>query len=165
MPEIVLATLNARYLHASFGLRCLRANLGELRARSALAEFTISQRPLEIAEELLALQPRILGLGVYIWNAALSTELVALLQRLRPELTIVVGGPEVSYECEQQEIVRLADHVLPGEADLTFPEVCRQVLTGHPPAAKIIPAAPPDVARLTLPYDEYTDEDIAHRLI
>jgi hypothetical protein len=165
MPEIVLATLNARYVHASFGLRCLRANLGGLRARSALAEFTISQRPLEIAEELLALQPRILGLGVYIWNVALSTELVALLKRLRPELTIVVGGPEVSYEFEQQEIVRLADHVLTGEADLVFPEVCRQVLTGHPPAAKIIPAAPPDVAQLTLPYDEYTDEDIAHRLI
>ena len=165
MPEIVLATLNARYIHASFGLRCLRANLGELGADSALAEFTTSQRPLEIAEELLALQPRILGLGVYIWNVALTTALVALLKRLRPGLTIVLGGPEVSYECEQQEVVRLADHVITGEANLVFPGVCRQILAGHPPAAKIIPAAPPDVARLALPYDEYTDEDIAHRLV
>jgi B12 binding domain/Protein of unknown function (DUF4080)/Radical SAM superfamily len=165
MPDIVLATLNARYIHASFGLRCLRANLGELRAQSALAEFTISQRPLEIAEKLLALQPRILGLGVYIWNVAPATELVALLKRLRPELIIVLGGPEVSYECEQQEIVRLADHVITGEGDLRFQELCRQVLSGCPPAAKIIPAAPPDVARLALPYDEYTDDDIAHRLV
>jgi len=165
MPEIVLATLNARFLHASFGLRCLRANLGGLHERSALAEFTISQRPLEIAEELLAMQPRILGLGVYIWNVALSTELVALLKKLRPELTIVLGGPEVSYECEQQEIVRLADHVMTGEADLVFPDLCRQILSGRPPAAKIIPASPPDVALLAYPYDEYTDEDIAHRLI
>jgi radical SAM superfamily enzyme YgiQ (UPF0313 family) len=165
MPEIVLATLNARYIHASFGLRCLRANLGELRAKSALAEFTISQRPPEIAEELLALQPRILGLGVYIWNVALTTELLALLKQLRPELTIVLGGPEVSYESGQQEIVRLADHVITGEADLTFPEVCRQILSGHPPAAKIIPASPPDVARLALSYNEYTADDIAHRLI
>ena len=98
MPEIVLATLNARYLHASFGLRCLRANLGDLRTKSVLVEFTINQRPLEMAEELLALEPRILGLGVYIWNVTLSTELVALLKRLRPELAIVLGGPEVSYE-------------------------------------------------------------------
>src|SRR5208283_4175294 len=123
MPAIVLSTLNARYLHASFGLRCLRANLGGLRAESALAEFTISQRPQEIAEELLALHPRILGLGVYIWNVAPTTELVGLLKRLRPEVTIVLGGPEVSYECEQQVIVRLADHVITGEADLVFPEV------------------------------------------
>jgi hypothetical protein len=165
MPEIVLATLNARYIHASFGLRCLRANLGELRANSALAEFTTSQGPLEIAEELLALQPRILGLGVYIWNVALTTGLVALLKRLRPGLTIVLGGPEVSYECEQQEVVRLADHVITGEADLVFPGVCRQILAGHPPAAKIIPAAPPDVAQLAWPYDEYTDGDIAHRIV
>ena len=63
MPEIVLSTLNARYIHASFGLRCLRANLGELRARSALTEFTINQRPLDIAEAILTLRPRILGLG------------------------------------------------------------------------------------------------------
>jgi radical SAM superfamily enzyme YgiQ (UPF0313 family) len=165
MPEIILATLNARYIHASFGLRCLRANLGELRANSELAEFTTSQSPLEIAEELLAQQPRILGLGVYIWNVTLTTELVALLKRLQPELTIVLGGPEVSYECEQQEIVRLADHVITGEADLTFPEVCRQILSGHPPDAKTIPASPPDVARLMLPYDEYTDGDIAHRIV
>ncbi len=165
MPDIVLATLNARYLHASFGLRCLRANLGGLRERSALAEFTISQRPLEIAGTLLALQPRILGLGVYIWNAALSTDLVALLKRLRPGLTIVLGGPEVSHECERQEIVRLADHVITGEADLVFQDACRQILSGCPPAAKIIPAPPPDVAQLVLPYDEYTDEDIAHRLV
>jgi hypothetical protein len=165
MPEIVLATLNARYLHASFGLRCLRANLGELRARSALAEFTVGQRSQEIAEELLALQPRILGLGVYIWNVAPTAGLVALLKRLCPELTIVLGGPEVSYESGQQEIVRLADHVVTGEADVVFPEVCRQILAGRPPAAKIITAPPPDVAQLALPYDEYTDEDIAHRLV
>jgi len=165
MPEIVLATLNARYLHAAFGLRCLRANLGEWRPRSALAEFTITQRPIEIAEELLALQPRILGLGVYIWNVGPTTELVALLKRLRPGLVIILGGPEVSYEYDQQEIVRLADHVITGEADLAFAEVCRQILSGGPPAPKVIPAPPPDLAQIALPYDEYTAEDIAHRLV
>jgi radical SAM superfamily enzyme YgiQ (UPF0313 family) len=165
MPEIVLATLKARYIHASFGLRCLRANLGDLRERSALAEFTIDQRPLEVAEAILALQPRILGLGVYIWNVAPMTELVALLKRLRPELIIILGGPEVSYEYEQQEIVRLADHVVTGEADLVFPEVCRQILEGCLPAQKVIPAPPPDLANVALPYEEYNADDIAHRLI
>ena len=32
MPEIVLATLNAKFIHAAFGLRYLFANLGELQA-------------------------------------------------------------------------------------------------------------------------------------
>jgi hypothetical protein len=165
MPEIVLATLNAGYIHASFGLRCLRANLGDLRPRSALAEFTTNQRPLEIAEALLAQQPRILGLGVYVWNVAASTGLVALLKRIRPELVVILGGPEVSYECDQQEIVRLADHVITGEADLALPEVCHQILRDGPVPPKIIPAAPPDLVRVALPYDEYTAGDIAHRLV
>jgi radical SAM superfamily enzyme YgiQ (UPF0313 family) len=165
MPEIVLATLNAGYIHASFGLRCLRANLGDLRARSALVEFTTNQRLLEIAEAILAQRPRILGLGVFVWNVAPSTALVALLKRIRPELVVILGGPEVSYECDQQEIVRLADHVLTGEADLVLPEVCRQILGSGPVPPKIIPAAPPDLAHVVLPYDEYTAEDIAHRLV
>ena len=44
MPDIVLATLNAKYIHASFGLRYLMANLGELRDRACMAEFVINQQ-------------------------------------------------------------------------------------------------------------------------
>lgn len=165
MSDIVLATLNAKYIHASFGLRYLRANLGELRSRSRLEEFTISQRPLEIAEKILAHEPRIVGLGVYIWNVAPTTELVALLKKIRPALIVVLGGPEVSYETDQQEIVRLADYTITGEGDLAFASLCGELLAGRVPRVKVIAAPPPDVAQLTLPYDEYSDDDIAHRLI
>ncbi len=165
MPDIVLATLNAKYLHAAFGLRYLLANLGELRPRAALAEFDISQRPLEVVERLLALEPRILGLGVYIWNARETAAVVALLKRLRPQIRIVLGGPEVSYETEQQELARLADCVICGEADLAFAEVCRALLDGAEPPARIVAAPLPELSRLRLPYEEYTDTDIAHRLI
>ena len=128
MPDIVLATLNAKYIHASFGLRYLMANLGELRERACLLEFVINQQPLEIVEALLRQEPRIIGFGVYIWNITQTTEVVAMLKKLRPDITIILGGPEVSYETEQQEIVALADHVITGEADLKFAEVCRQLL-------------------------------------
>lgn len=165
MADIVLATLNAKYIHASFGLRYLLANLGELRPRAALQEFTVQQRPLEIAEQILAHAPRIVGLGVYIWNVAPTTELVALLKKIRPDLTVVLGGPEVSYESDQQEIVRLADYTITGEADFAFAELCRELLAGRPPPGKIIAAPLPDPARLVFPYDEYTADDIAHRLI
>jgi radical SAM superfamily enzyme YgiQ (UPF0313 family) len=165
MADIVLATLNAKYIHAAFGLRYLLANLGDLRSRAALLEFDINQRPIEIAEALLAQEPRIIGLGVYIWNVTPTTELVSMLKRLRPEVTIILGGPEVSYETEKQEIVRRADHVITGEADLKFAEVCAQVLSGAPPAEKIIPAELPALDKLALPYPLYTDADVAHRII
>ena len=46
--SIVLATLNAKFIHSAFGLRYLLANLGDLRGRAALMEFEVAQRPLEI---------------------------------------------------------------------------------------------------------------------
>lgn len=165
MPDIVLATLNAKFIHAAFGLRYLLANLGELKPRAVLREFDINQRVMDIAEAILAEEPRILGLGVYIWNVVPTTELVAILKRARPDLIIVLGGPEVSYECDQQEIVRLSDYVITGEADLTFAEVCRRLLAGERPEFKIIPAALPDVNQLALPYDLYNERDVEHRII
>ncbi len=165
MADIVLTTLNAKYIHAAFGLRYLLANLGELRPSAALVEFDINQRPLDIAEMLLAREPKIIGFGVYIWNVEQTLEVISAIKRLRPEIKIILGGPEVSYETEGQPIVELADHVIAGEADLKFAEVCTQLLSGQLPKNKIISAAVPDFSKIILPYDLYTDDDLAHRII
>lgn len=164
MADIVLATLNAKYIHAAFGLRYLLANLGDLKDRATIAEYDINQRPLEIAEKLLAHQPQIIGLGVYIWNVVQTTEVVSLLKRIAPDVKIVLGGPEVSYETEKQEITHLADHVITGEADFAFAEVCRALLEGRE-TGKIIAAELPKLDRLTLPYELYSDADLKHRVI
>ena len=165
MAEIILTTLNAKYIHAAFGLRYLFANLGELRDSAMILEYDINLRPLDIAEKLLANDPKIIGFGVYIWNVTPTTEVIAAIKRLRPEIKIILGGPEVSFETEEQSIVRLADHVITGEADLKFAEVCRALLRGDPPLPKIIPAELPDFSRIALPYDLYSQEDIAHRIV
>src|SRR5450756_183362 len=166
MPDIVLTTLNAKFSHAAFGLRYLFANLGELQPRAVIAEFDINLRPLDIAEALLAREPRILGFGIYIWNVTETTEVITAIRRVRPDIKIILGGPEVSYETEGQRIVELADHVITGEADLKFAEVCRTLLAPDAAALpKIITAELPEFSRLTLPYDYYTEADLAHRII
>jgi radical SAM superfamily enzyme YgiQ (UPF0313 family) len=183
VADIVLTTLNAKYIHAAFGLRYLLANLGELRSRACLAEFDINQRPLDIAEALLAQSPKIIGFGIYIWNVGPTAEVVAAIKRVQPDIKIILGGPEVSYKTEGQPIVQLADHVITGEADLKFEEVCRVLLERRAPPRhgkssaqhaeqglgaplpKIIPAELPDFSQIILPYDLYTDDDIAHRII
>jgi radical SAM superfamily enzyme YgiQ (UPF0313 family) len=165
MADIVLTTLNAKYIHAAFGLRCIFANLGPLQPSAALLEFDINQRPMEIAEAILSRSPRIIGLGIYIWNVEESTKLVSILKRLKPELIIILGGPEVSYETEAQAITGLADCVITGEADLKFAEVCGQLLEGRKLPGKIINAELPDVNKLASPYLFYNDNDIAHRVV
>jgi radical SAM superfamily enzyme YgiQ (UPF0313 family) len=156
MPEIVLTTLNARYAHAAFGLRYLMANLGELAGRAAMVEFDISTRTTDAIERILADNPRIVGVGVYIWNAEQSLKLVAELKRLRPDVTVVLGGPEVSYEADRQEICRLADYVITGEGDLAFAELCGSLLAGRRPLMKVIAAEVPEFQETKRRRDEET---------
>ncbi|MDP3798235.1 MAG: radical SAM protein [Polaromonas sp.] len=170
MPRIVIATLNAKYIHASLGLRYLLANMDAhggagLRAQTQLREFVIQQRPMQIVEELLALKPEVIGLGIYIWNVVETTQVVRLLKTLRPDIKLVLGGPEVSHEVEQQEICRLADHVITGWGDVSFPKLCRALLDGPKPLMKVIAGEQPALETLALPYKEYTAEDLAKRLL
>ncbi len=166
----MLATLNAKYIHASLGLRCLLANMdrhgGEgLRALTQLREFVIQQRPTQIVEELLALNPQVIGLGVYIWNVVETTQVVRLLKALRPDIKLVLGGPEVSHEVAEQAICQLADHVITGWGDVSFPKLCRALLDGPQPLMKVIAGEQPPLDELAFPYAEYSADDLAQRLL
>ena len=165
MPAIVIATLNARYSHASLGLRYLRANMGEVRDETRIIEFVLGVKTEAAVETLLAGAPRIIGFGVYIWNVEETTRIVAMLKVVAPEVIVVLGGPEVSFEIDAQRICALADHVVTGWGEVTFPILCRQLLAGTAISARVHKGVQAPLADIALPYDEYTDEDIARRHI
>ncbi len=181
-PSIVLATLNAKYIHASLGLRYLLANMGESRPHTALREFTIARPAQEVVDELLdtldgSATPaergvqgtQIVGFGVYIWNVQQTTAVLRLLKAARPALKVILGGPEVSHELDEpgivQEIVHLADHVITGWGDLSFAKLCRALLSGPRPLMKVIAGEQPPLSQIALPYAEYSAADLQHRLL
>lgn len=165
MSDIVLTTINARYIHSALGLRYLFANLGNLQTSAQIIEFTLQQRPIDVVEKLLALSPRLIGFGVYIWNVQEITDTVAILKQIRPDICVVLGGPEISHETEQQTLMQLADYVITGTADYAFAELCHAFFSSNVPTTKIIQAPFVPLETLQLPYQFYSDEDIAHRII
>lgn len=176
-PRIILATLNARYIHASLGLRYLLANLDlhggtGLRAQTVLREYTINRASQDVVTDVLTTLgpalvgvPQIVGFGVYIWNVTHTLEVVRLLKAARPEVKVVLGGPEVSHETDQQAICQLADHVITGWGDVSFAKLCCALLHGPQPLNKLIPGEQPPLQQIALPYAEYSDADLAHRLL
>jgi hypothetical protein len=167
--SILIAAINARHSHASLGARCLLANMGDLRPQTDLAEFTIQQPAADIAADIAARSPRILALGVYIWNAARIAELLPLLRQNLPQLSIVLGGPELP-SVEPPTTSSGGDYILLGEGDLSFPSLCRNILSAPHPCSSVsirgcLRPPAPDLAQIHLPYDEYTDADLAHRLL
>lgn len=163
MADIVLATVNAGYAHASLGLRTLRANLGAWRDRSAILEFD-GRTPVEIAaERILVERPAVCGLGVYIWNIDRLTRVAERVRAARPDLCIVLGGPEVSHGTDGLRIAELADCVIAGEAEDAFRAVCGDALAGRRPPA-VVHAAPPDLAAVAAADAEYADTDLQRRI-
>ena len=165
MASIVLSTLNARFIHASVGLRYLYANLGELQSCASIREFEVSQPAREIVEAILQEDPILVGFGVYIWNVTRTHEVVRMLKKVRPNVTVVIGGPEVSFDYERQPIFETADYLITGEADLEFARFCQQILSKNPPPEKVIRAKLPELSSVQLPYAYYSDCDLAHRVV
>ena len=166
MPvPIILATLNARYMHTAFGLRYLHANLGELQPRAKICEFTIQQRAIDIVERLLEQEPQVIGFSVYIWNVEQTTEVVALLKRVSPKTRVILGGPEVSFANDLPALADEADFVIGGPGETSFRELCDDLLNGRPVASRFIAGKPSPLDDLELPYEFYDAEDIRNRLI
>jgi hypothetical protein len=106
------------------------------------------------------------GFGVYIWNVETTLAVVQILRAVRPDLPIVLGGPEVSYETDTQPLVALADVTITGEGEVAFRRVVEEYLGDVTPTVSgVIQGGRPNLAELVLPYDELTDTDLAHRYV
>lgn len=165
MPQIVLATVNAKYIHAAFGLRYLRANLQEYRQDSCILEFALAGRPMDMVESILQSQPRIVALSVYIWNAPVIAQICSLIRSIAPQVKIILGGPEVSHELETQPWTQEADYIVQGEGETAFYRLVDLIMKGRPSLTRVHQGGAPPLAELCLPYSEYSDDDLAHRVV
>ncbi len=161
---IVLATLNARYTHASLALRYLYANLGKLQDEALIKEFVINEDMQRVAEDILKHSPKIVGIGVYIWNALDAKELIETIKKVSPQTVVIIGGPEASHLPHRVDF-SAADFVISGEGEEAFGALCQRILAGSPPKERFIKAAPVNLKNIALPYEYYTDEDLAHRYL
>ncbi len=164
MHTILLTTLNARYAHTALGLRYLYANMHELQSQTAILEFTMNEQIQSITEDLLKHAPRIIGIGVYIWNAAQTSELIQTIKKVSPDTIIILGGPEAGYLPHRVDFSK-ADYIISGEGEVAFYALCKNILSDNLPNERFIKASLPDLKSIALPYSAYNDEDVAHRYI
>lgn len=120
MRNVILATLNAKYIHTNLAIRYLKAYC-EPDFPVEIVEYTIKDPVLNIVSDLYGRKPDIVGFSCYIWNIEETLQVVRLLKKIRPELIIVLGGPEVSYDADYWlDTVPEADYIVMGEGEATF---------------------------------------------
>jgi hypothetical protein len=177
MAAIVLAAINAKWIHPSPALRLLKANLGELEGDCEIMEFALRQPLAEKTGPIMAARPRILGLSVSVWNHAATLELLEALEEKRAGAgpLVVLGGPEVSFLPEDAGIFRYAAYVVRGEGEEVFRELCRFILKGDKPGAvnlpfrvvngKFIHAPEVNLSAIKTACHLYSDEDVRRKLV
>ena len=151
MSRVTLLAVNSKYVHSSLAVWVLA---GGVSAYSRLphdvnvVEATIHQANNDIAGQVAAFSPDVVGISAYIWNAVMLTDLLRLLRDKLPKAVIVLGGPEASHNAEYW-LARGADHVLRGEGEHSFPALLDTLASG-------VPSAPLEPMRSGEPVDPYS---------
>lgn len=122
---IVLAAINAKYIHSNLAVYALKAYAEEQCASEAsvirIAEYTINQPEEAILGSLYEMDAEVVAFSCYIWNIELVQKIACELKKVRPDIQLWAGGPEVSYDAAAfLERNPFMDLVLLGEGERVF---------------------------------------------
>ena len=117
--RILLTTLNAKYIHTNLAIRLLY-ELNQNNKGLEWKEFTIKEPKEEVAKECAAFD--VVAFSCYIWNITQTLAVAKKIKELNPNITILLGGPEVSYEYEDVISLPEVDYIIVGEGETPFTE-------------------------------------------
>ena len=121
--SVVLLAINSKFIHSNPAVWLIKAGV-EAFAQAAydvnVVEATIHQSSDEIADEVSAFEPDIIGVSTYIWNASMLPDLLYVIRKRLPDIQIILGGPEAENNMEHW-LSNGADYVLAGKGEYTFP--------------------------------------------
>ena len=125
MPKFLLTTLNAKYIHLNLAIRILY-DLNHDKANIDWSEHTIKSDFNEIAEACASYD--VVCFSCYIWNISQTLAVCEILKNINPDVKILLGGPEVSYEWEKIIAHPAVDYLILSEGEIPF----QQFVTKYP---------------------------------
>ncbi|MEW9699877.1 B12-binding domain-containing radical SAM protein [Paenibacillus sp. SI8] len=127
--KVLVTTLNAKFIHTSLALRYLKA-FCEKDFDVEIAEYTIKDPAMNIVSDLYQKAPDVLGFSCYIWNIEETIHIIKMIKKIRPEILIVLGGPEVSYDTDYwMDRIPEVDFIVMGEGEETFHQLLTEIST------------------------------------
>lgn len=118
--KVLLAAVNAKYIHTSLSVRTLSAYAA--RDNVEFAEYTINERAEDILRSIYLKKADAVLFSCYIWNIKMCLDIADMLKKASPSTKIILGGPEVSYDDSYIENYDFVDGIMRGEGEETFKE-------------------------------------------
>ena len=180
--NVVLSTLNSKFIHSSLALRYLKA-YGEAHGQAYdIVEYTINMPVLHILSDITEHDIDILGFACYIWNIEMTLHVVDMVKAVRPDIKIVLGGPEVSFTADELlERCPNIDYIVQGEGEEAFHALVTALQVGNDGLDPVIPGVRgrrdgsilgsleavevSDLSSIPFPYTEEDMDDLEHKII
>ena len=180
--NVVLSTLNSKFIHSSLALRYLKA-YGEAHGQAYdIVEYTINMPVLHILGDITEHDIDVLGFACYIWNIEMTLHVVDMVKAVRPDIKIVLGGPEVSFTADELlERCPNIDYIVQGEGEEAFHAIVTALQVGNDGLDPVIPGVRgrrdssilgsleavevSDLSSIPFPYTEEDMEDLEHKII
>lgn len=128
--KVHLTTFNAKYIHTSMALRWLYV-VNKDRFDLSFSEYTIKESVSVVADNILEGGYDVVGISVSIWNVKQSRELAKILKEQNPDIIIITGGPEVSYEPQFFINNWDVDYVVSGEGEFVLGQLLDALQKGN----------------------------------
>lgn len=180
--NVVLSTLNSKFIHSSLALRYLKA-YGEAHGQAYdIVEYTINMPVLHILSDITEHDIDVLGFACYIWNIEMTLHVVDMVKAVRPDIKIVLGGPEVSFTADELlERCPNIDYIVQGEGEEAFHALVTALQLGNDGLNPVIPGVRGrrngsilgsveavevrDLSTIPFPYTEGDMDDLEHKII
>lgn len=181
--NVVLSTLNSKFIHSSLALRYLKA-YGEAHGQAYdIVEYTINMPVLHILSDITEHDIDVLGFACYIWNIEMTLHVVDMVKAVRPDIKIVLGGPEVSFTADEllERCPPNIDYIVQGEGEEAFHDLVTALQLGNDGLDPVIPGVRgrrdgsilgsleavevSDLSSIPFPYTEEDMEDLEHKII
>ncbi len=124
---MLLCALNAKYIHTNIAIRLIKEYCRSLGAENIeLAEYTINNYTEEIVKNIYLSKPDAVAFSCYIWNIEIIKKISSVLKKIIPDIKIIFGGPEVTYNAKEILIdCPSCDIVISGEGEYVFYKLYR----------------------------------------
>jgi len=130
--RLTLTGLASQYIHMPLAPCCLKKAVDEahLPVDVTICDLNINDTQEDLLARVMATEPDVLGISMYIWNRDCARKLIRRVKALRPEMLVIVGGPEATFSVDETFQDMPIDYLLRGAGEESLPALLRCILEG-----------------------------------
>ena len=159
---INIVALNSKYVHTLLSPYYLKENC-DYKDNITIIQSNINQ-DVELLYKLATKNnPKVIAFPCYIFNINCVLQLTKLLKLNNPEIKIIFGGPEVSFEYE--DMLNYCDYLITGEGEIAFNELVTDLINSNfTTTKKVYKGIPLEFSKLKSPYTEDYFNDVKGKI-